>query len=122
MPPARKGDLAIVKRRRSYTGSAGHVETHTYEVGRVRKTTRLGDITEVDLVGLSGTTDIARRTDYNWVQVLTEPASRVDVDAVMSDARKHHFAGHPNHPKPFDDLSDIIEIAKRHRKPHLINR
>lgn len=123
MPPARKGDLAIVKRRHSSVGAFGSgtqgTENDRYAVGTVRKTTRTGDIVEVDLIGGG----IARRSDHSWQQVFTEPASRIDVGAVLADSlRAHHYPGHPNQYQERESLEDIVTIAKRHRKPHPVTR
>lgn len=112
--PARRGDLAIVESYSRVTTSAGSYGRARYEVCEVTNIFRDGRVKAVRT--LRGTV-LPLTWWLRFQRVRIVPRTDIDVAGALDAARSHHYHGHPDSPKPFDDLAAVRDALR----PHLTN-
>lgn len=113
MTPARKGDLAVVRRIGDGTVRMAGVRVSWY-VGRVTKVDREGYVTEFEYPAIGGLQrqPVGGRKGHGWgggldpFGVFVEDQRHVNVPALLEAVAKHSWPGHPAQPMPFDTLEE----------------
>jgi hypothetical protein len=118
-PKARKGDLVLVESisRNAYSMAAYQEArdagrqlpetTASYQFGIVDSATRDGEVKTWRHLGESNCAAVIRY-QRRWVT----SAKTIDVNAVLTAAKTHHWPGHPDSPMPFPSLKDAIDVAR----------
>lgn len=115
---ARKGDLIVVERTECDFVLGQPTERTTYQLGMVASATREGVVKSWFRPGYGD----QLVNEYQSVLARNEraayvvPKSGIDVAAVLTAAKDHHWPGHPGQPMPFDTVEEVREIARPHRK------
>lgn len=121
--PAKAGDLVVIRRVGDGSGSMRTVPLTRWYVGRATKV-KEGWVREFEYPAIGGW---ARQEVDSLVWgsrgvgldpangIFVLKAGRVDVDAVLDAVRRHSYDGHPNQPRPFDELDEARELIERFR-------
>lgn len=121
--PAKPGDLVVIRRIGDGSTSMRTVPLVRWYVGRVTKA-REGWVREFEYPAIGGWQKI-EVDSLQWGSrgIGLEPANgvfvlkahRVNVDDALDAVRRHHYAGHPAQPEPFEDLDEVRELIERFR-------
>lgn len=115
---ARKGDLILVETVNStYVIGQGRSESTEYRFGVVGSATRDGAVKT--WLGLAyGESDLL--ADYavpiRYARHWTGSAKDVDVEAVLRDAKAHHWPNHPGQPMAYATKKDALAVVRKHRR------
>lgn len=115
--PAKRGDLAIIRRIGDGSGSMRVEPLVRWYVGRVTRVDRSGLVREFEYPAIGGLQRQEVHTGRGWGGGLdpngafVASARDVDVEATLEAARAHTYEGHPQQPKPFDTLDDVKAIV-----------
>ena len=115
--PAKKGDLAVVRRIGDGSGAMRVKPLIRWYVGRVTKVDReTGYVREFEYPAIGGLQKQAVG-DRGWgggldpYGVFVASSRDVKVDETIEAARAHSYPGHPGQPMPFDTVEDAKKVV-----------
>jgi hypothetical protein len=109
--------VLVERTERTYGIGIPSTERTTYEFGMVASATRDGVLKSWFRIGygdqiVSEYQSILTREE-RAAYVLSQ--SEIDVSAVLTAAKSHHWPDHPGQPMPFDSVEEAREIARPFR-------
>lgn len=127
MTPAKRGDLAVVRRTGLPPGASPFSSDvrETWYVGRVTKADRQGYVREFEYPAIGGLQRQTVNDGRGWGGALSEEPGvfvqskrEIDVEAALKGAAEHHWPGHPAQPMSFDSLEDVKLMLKTAAMPY----